>query len=95
MSGQVSLRSEKVETMCDDQFGIFQVELIALVGACLDVFWFDPPPKNDPHYSAIWRTWFPARLLGKISSHRWRKGGLWTNEYLAIDDLHQLDILGA
>jgi hypothetical protein len=43
--GQVELRSETVQTMCKDQFGSWItgcVELIALVGACLDVFWFDP-----------------------------------------------------
>ena len=49
--GQVSLLSETVQTMCEDQFGswiIGVVDVIALVGACLDVFWFDPPQK-DPH----------------------------------------------
>ena len=44
--GQVSLLSDTVQTMCKDQFGTWItgcVEVIALVGACLDVFWFDPP----------------------------------------------------
>jgi len=43
--GQVSLLSDTVQTMCKDQFGnwiIGCVEVIALVGAFLDVFWFDP-----------------------------------------------------
>jgi len=43
--GQVSLSGGTVQTMCKDQFGNWVtgcVEVIALVGACLDVFWFDP-----------------------------------------------------
>lgn len=43
--GQVSLLSETVQTMCNEQFGTWKigvVDVIALVGACLDVFWFDP-----------------------------------------------------
>jgi hypothetical protein len=48
--GQVSLLSESVQTMCNDQFGTWAigvVDVIALVGACLDVFWFDPPKMID------------------------------------------------
>ena len=48
MLGQVSLLSETVKTMCGDQFGTWRiglVEVIALVGACLDVFWFDSTPN--------------------------------------------------
>ena len=43
--GQVSLVSDTVQNICKDQFGSWItgcVELIALIGACLDVFWFDP-----------------------------------------------------
>ena len=84
--GQVSLLSETVQTMCEDQFGswiIGVVDVVALVGACLDVFWFDPPP-NDPHFLGRWRNWCLVRLPGKISSQRLRHPGFLTNRYLAL-----------
>jgi len=43
--GQVALLSDTVQTMCIDQFGNWitgSVEVIALAGACVDVFWFAP-----------------------------------------------------
>ena len=74
--------------MCEDQFGtwiIGVVDVVALVGACLDVVWFDPPP-NDPHSLARWRNRFLVRLLGKISSQRLRHPGFLTSKYLALHD---------
>jgi hypothetical protein len=77
--GQVSLSGGTVQTMCKDQFGNWItgcVELIALIGACLDVFWFDP---RSTLLGGVSR--FLARLLFKLASECLRCPFFFVDEY--------------
>ena len=81
--GQVSLRSETVQTMCKDQFGSWItgcVEVIALIGACLDVFWFDP---RSTLLGSVSR--FLVRLLFKVSAECFRCQVFFVYEYHTAD----------